>query len=192
MYNITAPTGLLGPVKRVAAFAGTADPRRVVDGEEIEVKVYDNYQIMLDFGSATFATVTTGFTMQQYRSPAIELYGSDGTVQMLGDDRAPEGYEVWTNEMDAWVVCGEVDPRWDWTAGLEHLVDVVDGATRLMQPEHAFHVLEIMLAADRAAATGGAQELAGTFDPLPYDPDSIFLHSTFPIHDRASSVPRRI
>ena len=44
--------------------------------------------------------------------------------------------------------------RWDWTAGLEHLVDVLDGATQLIQPAHAFHVLELMLTADRAATTG--------------------------------------
>lgn len=184
VYNITALTGLLGPARRVTAFAGTANPRRVVDGEEIEVGIYDNYQILLDFGSATFATVTTGFTIQQYRSPAIELYRSKGTIQMLGDDWVPEGYEMWSNRMGAWALCGEVDPRWDWTAGLEHLVDVVNGATRLMQPEHAFHVLEIMVAADDAARTGRARELSSVFDPIPYEPDAIPLHSSFPTHDR--------
>lgn len=184
VYNITALTGLLGPARRVTAFAGTTSPRRVVDGEEIEVEVYDNYQILIDFGSSTFGSVTTGFTIQQYRSPALELYGSEGTIQMLGDDWAPEGYEMWSNEMGAWALCGEVDPRWDWTSGLEHLVDVAGGATQLIQPAHAFHVLEIMLAADRAASTGVAQQLSSTFDPLPYDPDAIELHSTFPTHDR--------
>ena len=184
VYNITALTGLLGPARRVAAFAGVTTPRRVVDGEEIEVAVYDNYQIMIDFGEATFATVTTGFTMQQYRSPALELYGSEGTIQMLGDDWAPEGYEMWSNEMGAWAPCGEVDPRWDWTASLEHLIDVVGGAAQLIQPRHAFHVLELMLAADRAAETGVAQQLSSSFDPIPYDPDSILLHSSFPTHDR--------
>ena len=63
-------------------------------------------------------------------------------------------------------------------------MDVVDGATQMIQPHHAFHVLEIMLAADRAAATGQAQELASTFDPLPFDPDSIYLHGASPVHDR--------
>ena len=184
VYNITALTGWLGPVRRVTALAGIANPRRVVDGEEIEVQVYDNYQILLDFGSATFATVTTGFTMQRYRSPALELYGSEGTVQMLGDDWAPEGYEMWTDEQGAWAIYDEIDPRWDWTGGLEHLVDVVDGATQMIRPRHAFHVLEIMLAADRAAATGKAQELASAFDPLPFDPDSIYLHGASPVHDR--------
>ncbi|MCY4649588.1 MAG: Gfo/Idh/MocA family oxidoreductase [bacterium] len=184
VYNITALTGWLGPVRRVTALAGIANPRRVVDGEEIDVQVYDNYQMLLDFGSATFAAVTTGFTMQRYRSPALELYGSEGTIQMLGDDWAPEGYEMWTNQQGAWAIYEEIDPRWDWTGALEHLVDVVDGATQLILPRHAFHVLEIMLAADRAAATGRTQDLHSTFDPLPLQPDSIYLAGTAPVHDR--------
>ena len=45
--------------------------------------------------------------MQKYRSPAIELYGTDGVLQMLGDDWAPEGFEQWRNAHGAW----EVSPR---------------------------------------------------------------------------------
>lgn len=184
VYNITALTGWLGPVRRVTAMAGIANPRRVVDGEEIEVEVYDNYQILLDFGSATFGVVTTGFTMERYRSPCLELYGSEGTIQMMGDDWAPEGYEMWTNQLGAWAVYEEIDPYWDWTGALEHLVDVVGGATQLIQPRHALHVLEIMLAADRAASTGAAQDLDSTFDPLAFDPEEIYLSGTAPVHDR--------
>ena len=184
VYNLTALTGWLGPVRRVTALAGTAYPRRVVDGEEIDVEVYDNYQILLDFGSATFGAVTTGFTMERYRSPALELYGSEGTIQMLGDDWAPEGYEMWTNELGAWAVYEEIDPRWDWTGALDHLVDVVDGAAQVILPAHAFHVLEVMLAADRAASTGVTQDIHSRFDPLPLDPDSIYLAGTAPVHDR--------
>ena len=184
VYNITALTGWLGPVRRVTAMAGIANPRRVVDGEEIEVEVYDNYQILLDFGSATFGVVTTGFTMERYRSPCLELYGSEGTIQMMGDDWAPEGYEMWTNQLGAWAVYEEIDPYWDWTGALEHLVDVVGGATQLIQPRHALHVLEIMLAADRAASTGAAQDLTSSFDPLAFDPEEIYLSGAAPVHDR--------
>ena len=94
VYNITSLTGLMGPVQRVTAMAGIAIPERLVEGERIQVEDYDNYQILLDFGDARFAVVTTGFTMQDYRSPAIELYGERGVAQMLGDDWAPQGYEI--------------------------------------------------------------------------------------------------
>ena len=183
VYNLMSLTGLLGPVERVAAFAGTAEPVRAVDGEEVESAVWDNYQIMLDFGSACLAVVTTGFTMQSYRSPALELYGSEGVVQMMGDDWGPDGYEMWTNRFGAWSVHAEADPGWDWTAGLRHLVDAVDGAPQLMAPRHAYHVLEVMLKADEAARTGEAQTVSSTLDPIPYDPDSIALEGAFPAHD---------
>jgi predicted dehydrogenase len=185
VYNITALTGLLGPVQRVTAFAGTAIPRRVVDGEEIDVLTEDNFQILLDFGSATFGTVTTGFTMQEYRTPAIELYGSGGTIQMLGDDWAPNGYELWTHEHGAWSIYGETDPTWHWTSGLRHLVDVVvDGERQLIRPEHAYHALEVMIKATTAAQTGQAQTIDSTVGPMPYDPDSIILRSGITSHDK--------
>ena len=54
--------------------------------------------------------MTTGFTMQRYRSPAIEVYGSEGTIQLLGDDWAPEGWELWRNAEGAWRVFPESRP----------------------------------------------------------------------------------
>ena len=104
VYNLTSLTGLLGPVRGVQAMAGIVTPRRIVDGEPIDVTTFDNYQILLDFGDDVFGIVTTGFSMQRYRSPALEIYGSDGTMQMLGDDWAPEGYELWENNVGAWQV----------------------------------------------------------------------------------------
>ena len=53
----------------------------------------DNAHVLIDFGNACFAVVTTGFTIQKYRTPAIELYGLEGTMQMMGDDWAPERAE---------------------------------------------------------------------------------------------------
>jgi len=164
VYSITSLTGILGPAKRVTAMTGIAQTTRVVKGRRIKVAVEDSAQILLDFGDATFAVVTSGFTMQKYRSPALELYGTEGTVQMLGDDWAPEGYELWQNSVGAWQTFYETDPHWQWTAGLGHLVECIrEGTKPVVTPEHAYHVLEIMLAAQAAARTGKAQRLKSTF-----------------------------
>ncbi|MGZ8719342.1 MAG: Gfo/Idh/MocA family protein [Aeromicrobium sp.] len=185
VYNVTSLTAMLGSVLRVTAMAGTAIPRRVVDGEEIDVQTEDNFQILLDHGDATFSTITTGFTMQEYRTPAIELYGGDGTIQMLGDDWAPNGYEMWTKDHGAWSIYGEVDPTWHWTSGLRHLVDVVlDGQRQLVRPEHAYHALEVMIKATVAARTGQTQAVDSRIDPMPYDPDRIELRSGVTSHDK--------
>ena len=167
IYNVTSLCGLLGPVRRVVAMVGTAIPERIVEGAPITVESDDNAHLLLDFGESRFASVTTGFTMQRYRSPAIELYGTDGAIQMLGDDWAPEGFEEWRNPAGVWEVHPETAPHWSWTAGIDHLVDCVERGVRpVMAPEHALHALEVMLAAKRSAEEGRAVEVETGF-PAP-------------------------
>jgi predicted dehydrogenase len=167
VYNLTSLTGWLGPAKRVTAMTGIAIPERVVDGQKIQVEAEDNAHLLLDFGNSVFAVVTTGFTMQAYRSPAIELYGSEGTLQMLGDDWAPGGYEMWRKKTGHWEVFEETDPSWPWTDGLRHLVECIrEGRRPLITPEHACHVLEIMIRAQEAGRDGQARPLQSSFTPL--------------------------
>jgi predicted dehydrogenase len=170
VYNITSLTGFIGPVKRVMAMTGVAIPERVVENELIQVKSEDNAQIMLDFGDNCFGIVTTGFTIQQYRCPAVELYGSLGTIQMLGDDWDPEGYELWRNEVGAWQVFGETDPAWPWYDGLRHMVESIQNGTKpLNTPEQAYHVTEVMLAALESGKTGRAIDIKSTFPEIRYE-----------------------
>jgi predicted dehydrogenase len=169
IYNITSLTGLLGPVRRVVAMAGVAIGERQVGETAVHVQAEDNAQVLLDFGGATFGVVTTGFTMQQYRSPAIELYGSGGTLQMLGDDWAPQGHEVWRPSVGAWRYYKDLDPAWAWTDGLRDLVDRIrEGTPPIIQPAHAYHALEVVLKAREASATGQAQTVTSTFAPLAF------------------------
>jgi predicted dehydrogenase len=167
VYNVTSLCGFFGPARRVTAMTGVAIPERVVDGAAIRVAAEDNAHVLIDFGDARLAVVTTGFTMQKYRSPAIELYGTHGTIQLLGDDWAPEGFEVWRNDAGAWELHEESDPSWPWTDGLRHLVEVLEtGAEPVTRPEHAYHALEIMLAAQAAGRDGMAREIRSPF-PAP-------------------------
>ena len=167
VYNVTSLTGLLGPVKRVTAMTGVVLPNRIVEGKPMHIEAEDNAQVLLDFGNSVFAVVTTGFSLQQYRCPAIELYGTTGTLQMMGDDWDPEGYELWQNSVGAWQVFGETDPAWPWVDGLRHLVECIRAGTKpLITPEHAYHVLEIMIKAQAAGKDGQAKTIESTFPPL--------------------------
>jgi predicted dehydrogenase len=167
IYNITSLCGLIGPARRVTAMTGVVIPERVVDGRLIRVEADDTAHVLIDFGENVFAVVTTGFTMQRYRSPAIELYGSEGTLQLLGDDWAPEGYELWRNDVGAWEIFPDEAPAWPWTEGLRHLVECIEtGAPPITRPEHAFHTLEIILAAQAAGADGRARGISSSF-PAP-------------------------
>lgn len=166
VYNVTTLTGLLGPARRVTAMSGITRAERVVDGAPIRVEADDTYQILIELHDGVFATVTTAFGMQRYRGPAVEIYGLQGTIQMLGDDWAPDGLELWRNDVGAWQDYPSASRYWPWTDGLRHLVDCVrDGTTPLTTPEHAYHVLEIMIRAMAAARTGRTQDVLSTFVP---------------------------
>ena len=155
VYSLTALVNLVGPVRRVTAVSGIAAPERVVDGEPMRPTLDDNFQVALDFGGGTLGVLTTGFTMASLRTPAFELFGSEGTVQMLGADWEPAGFDLWRNDVGAWELVPESDPGWNYAAGLRHLVEhLVDGAPLAVPPELALHVLEVMLLAAEAGRTG--------------------------------------
>jgi predicted dehydrogenase len=185
VYNVTSLCALFGPARRVTAMVGTAIPERVVNGRTIRVEADDNAHVLLDFGESRFAVVTTGFTLQKYRSPAIEVYGDEGTVQLLGDDWAPEGWELWRNEEGVWRVHPELDPHWPWTEGLRHLVDCVEtGLPTVTRPEHAYHALEIMLAAQAAGRDGTARAIQSDFPELVYGETWAEAEAAHGAHDR--------
>jgi predicted dehydrogenase len=169
VYNLTSLCGFMGSVQRVTALVGTAIPSRTVDGVPMNVQSEDNAHVLLDFGQARYASIMTGFTMQKYRSPAIELYGQDGVLQLMGDDWAPEGFEQWRNETEVWELVPETEPDWPWTAGTTHLVDCIEhGLPPVSRPEHAYHALEVMLAAKESARTGRVVEVQSAFPDVDY------------------------
>ncbi len=187
VYNVTTLCALFGPVRRVTAMVGIAIPEREVNGRPITVEADDNAHVLLDFGDARFGVVTTGFTMQKYRSPAVEVYGSEGTLQLLGDDWAPEGWELWRNDDGFWRVHPESDPHWHWTDGLRHLVDCIENGTgTITRPEHALHALEIMLAAQAAGADGVARPIETDFPEPVYDDALLAAEEALRSHDRRS------
>ena len=168
VYNVTTLTGLLGPARRIVAFSGIAIPERIVDGELTPVQTDDNAQLLLDFGDACYAVVTTGFTMQKYDVPGIELYGATGTLQMIGEDWAPRGYQLWQNSEGCWRTYE--DRGWPWTDGIRHMIECIEQGTRpVITPEHAYHVLEIMLKTMESGRTGQALHIESTFTPVRFD-----------------------
>jgi predicted dehydrogenase len=166
VYNVTTLTGLLGPARRVVAMSGIAVPEREILSQRVRVEADDNAHVLLDFGASAYAVVTTGYTIQQYHGPAIELYGSTGVINMFGADWEPRGYELWQNRTGAWQSYPETAPEWPWTDGLRHLVDCIRQSTPpLILPEQAFHVLEILLKAEASGRDGQARPIDSTFAP---------------------------
>lgn len=174
VYNLMALTALLGSVKRVTAAGGIAIPRRKIAGRWMKPKVEDLLHITLDFGNVKFATIVCGFTIQKSNRPGLELYGTTGTINLLGETWEPRGFEMWRNAEESWRRFPETEPNWPWTAGLDHLVECIQQTKKpVVTVEHARHLVEVMLAAHRAARTRRAVPIRSTFPPLklPAPPD---------------------
>jgi predicted dehydrogenase len=109
-------------------------------------------------------------------------------LQLLGDDWAPEGFEQWQNSRGVWEVVPEAEPGWPWTSGLQHLVEcVAAGRATVTRPEHAYHALEVMLAAKRSASEGRVIEIESTFPAIDYS-----SLDEAEVDDRRSHDPRSL
>jgi predicted dehydrogenase len=188
VYPLTYVTGLLGPARRVVALSGIAIPRRevragVAKGKAIDVGIDDNTAITLDFGGACFAHVDASFCVLSSLGPRAEIYGSKGVISLAATADEPP-YQIFRDEPDhelrGWLTPERVyrgrlmTPRrgrdveerpWTFANGVAHFVNVIEGKEKLiMTPEHARHVLEIMLTSYESARSGRALELTTTFE----------------------------
>jgi predicted dehydrogenase len=184
VYGIHEVTGILGPAKRVVAFSGITAPTRLVRGgpfagKEIPVTTEDNFLLLLDFGGSTFAVVDGSYNVLAARSPHMEIFGLEGTLNLyepLPDE--PPGTSVEVFRLDALPgLRGWIKPTFtermfspDRTASLQrailldHLVDcIVTGEAPVLSADHARHALEIMVKAQESAREGAVLDLTTTF-----------------------------
>ena len=146
MYSITSLTGLLGPVRRVVALAGVAIAERQVGGAALNVEAEDNAQLLLDFGEATYAVVTTGFAsagdVDLRRSSCI---GPKARSRCSATTGRPRGWSRGARTCPHGAGTRVCDPAWPWTDGLRHLVDCIrTGARPVIEPSHAYHALDVV------------------------------------------------
>jgi len=184
VYNITTLTGLLGPVKNITAISSISKPFRKINGKKIKVMTDDNFQILLEFQKKCLAVVTTGFTMQQYNSPAIELYGSNGTIQMLGDDWEPKAYEIWNNKRSSWELFKTPYANWPWASGFTHLIDcIINKKKPIISLDHAYHVNEIMIKIYESSQKKKTISINSSFQSLKFN-KKIKIKKSHLDHDR--------
>lgn len=166
VYNITFLTGLLGPARSVMAMAGTAIPERIVDGEPVRCEADDNAMLLLDHGSAVFSCIQTGFVYGPCRDErTVELIGTKGSVNLLGWDWEPKGVEVHSEKTIGWEVRCTDQQGYDWSRCGSYACEwLATGTSAPMTAEHAFHALEVMIAAHRSSATGRRVEVKSKFN----------------------------
>jgi predicted dehydrogenase len=182
VYGIHDITGLLGPAKRVVAYSGITEPVRTVRkgpfaGTEIEVTVDDNTLMMLDFGDSTFAVVDGTYNVNAAKSPQIEIFGRQGTLNLFNthSDTSSPPLEIFRLDavpgIDGWIspkhTGGPYQQDWDQLKRGVLIKDLVmslrEGRRPVANAYHARHALEIMNKAVESAKSGTAIELQTTF-----------------------------
>jgi predicted dehydrogenase len=178
VYGIHEITGILGPARRVVAFAGVTDAVRTVRGDgpfgglEIPVGIADNNLFMLDFGDSVFAVVDGTYNLHTHTGPKIEIFGRAGVVNVLQPGH--DDLELYRTDLepgvDGWVrgdaPLAENISRATYGRALMvgHLAECLqNGTPPVLSAEHARHALEIMLAVDISARESRVVELTTTF-----------------------------
>ena len=111
IYNLKSLTALLGPVEEIQVAESTAVPsaggrRRAL----LEEPGHDVQHVILRHAGGALSSLVTGQAIQRYRRPALEIYGTEGTANLLGDDWDSSGYELWRNSAAFWESHDSLDP----------------------------------------------------------------------------------
>jgi predicted dehydrogenase len=177
VYSLTALTGILGSVLRVAALSGTRIKEREFRGKTVTCDADDNTVMLLDFGNNLFAFAygtAAGRVTQGFAGSYFGMQGSIVGLTINGKPLDYPGAEV------ARKAAGDVNVGNQWLLphinelhrdlpeqhvfeDVMQLVDwIAEGKPSLVTPEHATHVIDIIEAAYRASSTGQTQVLTTT------------------------------
>ena len=182
IYNIKTLTALLGPVAEVRVLQHTSEIRREVGGRRLTDIDPDVSHLMVRHRSGALSTILASHAVLAYRRTAVELYGSEGTANLLGDDWDPVGIEVFRADWGHWRSYASPDRTWNWTDGLrEAVLALAKGGSPAVDLEHDIHVVDVLGAALRSAADDGRPVPVSTeFGPLDLtydvDPAAAVIH----------------
>ncbi|MBA2481838.1 MAG: Gfo/Idh/MocA family oxidoreductase [Planctomycetes bacterium] len=86
-YYLHALITLLGPVRRVTGVTRVTVPERTITSEpkkgtKVTVEVPTHISSILDFAGGAVGTLITSFDVKSHTLPHIEIYGSEGSMQV--------------------------------------------------------------------------------------------------------------
>jgi predicted dehydrogenase len=166
VYNLKSLAALLGPVSEVTAVSATALPERSIGGRRYPARDPDTWQLVLRHEPGALASVLASHASLAYRRPAIELYGTTGTANLLGDDWDPHGLEIWREDTHVWEVHEPEDATWLWADGLRAAVLALQtGRPPLNHPDLDVHLIDVVAACGLSAAEGRTVTLTSRFEP---------------------------
>jgi predicted dehydrogenase len=179
-YYLNAIVNLMGPVSRVFAMSSVGFPERIVTtpssarkGESITVETPTSIMALLEFASGAQVTLSMSWDVWKHGHPAIELYGTEGSMRVpdpnffggfveiterggdwrsLDSETMPLGKPNWRSPNWAPDVPAKSNYR---ALGLADLASaVLQGTPHRSSGRLALHVLEVMHNILQSASTG--------------------------------------
>ena len=177
VYRLHEMTAILGPVRRVQAMGAIAVPRRRVrggplTGQMIDVTTPDHVLIHLEFASGALGQLLASFGTPETLAPWLELHLERGVVSFGGKSWEPDfPISIYTDDdtdaaLEGWTEDAEVAPDSIGVveSGARHFIACLLGEeSPVLTPEHARHVLDIILKAYASIEDGRTHDTETTF-----------------------------
>jgi len=157
-YYITSLVNMLGPAKSVTAVTCKGSETRVGGPETVPhiypVNVTTHLSGMVEFQCGTIITVLTSFEVYRHGHSPIEIYGSEGTLQVPDPNTFDGPVRVFRDGYDDWKIAplSHIYTENSRSIGVADMACAMQsGRKHRANGELANHVLEIMLAFDKSS-----------------------------------------
>ena len=161
-YYMTALVHLLGPVKAVSAIAAKGYTERIATcaaqfGKRLPVEVPTHNSGSIVFQNGAVVTACISFDVWAHTHSRIEIYGTEGSIQVPDPNTFGGEVKVWRPETKQWQLFGFSHPypensRSIGAADIAHAIR--SGRPHRCSGELALHVLETMLAFEKSSLEG--------------------------------------
>ena len=151
IYNLKTLTAILGPVRSIFHHEAHSGRRRTVKGRRLTGVIPDVAHTLVTHSQGATSVLVSSHAIVNYERPALEFYGTAGTINLRGDDWDPRGVDVWRERSGCWESYPAIEPTWHWTDGLTDLVAALrEGRTPTADLAHDLHLMEVLDAAHKS------------------------------------------
>jgi len=178
-YYLTALIAMLGPIRRVTGSARISYPERTITsqpkfGQKVKVEVPTHVAGVLDFASGPIGTILTTFDVKGGSVlPRIEVYGSEGTLQVPDPNTFGGPVRIRRAGANEWTDLPLLYGHADNARGIgpaDMAEAILTGRNHRASGDLAYHVLEAMHGIHDASAQGTHYTMRSTCEkpaPLP-------------------------
>ncbi|WP_259465701.1 Gfo/Idh/MocA family protein [Rhodococcus opacus] len=164
-YYLAALVNCLGPVADVYSAGRIGSPVRKVTSadrqvDSIDVTVDTHTSSVLTLASGVVVSTVMSFDIWNTELPRIEIYGTEGVLSLPNPNTFDGDVRIKRHTDDDWTVLepavslfGRVGTPEQFRRGLgvQDLADALDGGDLRVNPEFAFHTLEVLLAMETSS-----------------------------------------